>query len=273
MNHYRFPDYQVAGDADSTVFLLHGAYGAKDYFRAEIETLVRAGYRVVAWDAPGYGISPLPQGGLSIEGLAEAAARLIEREGTARNVVVGHSMGGIAAPLVTLLAGDKVHGLVISATVASFSRKSEQDKITFVEERIGPIRRGQPFREAALPVIRSMFAPDSKGPLVDLVTEVAAGMRGETFCAAIEAITRYDGEDNLRRVKVPTLLVAGEADKVGRPEGMQSLTKLIPNARFVCIPNAGHYAFAEQPAAFNDALLGFLDEVMRGRCEPSAVAR
>ena len=65
---YRFPDYQVAGgDADTTIFLLHGAYGSKDYYRYEIETLARAGYRVVAWDAPGYGISPLPEGGLNIE--------------------------------------------------------------------------------------------------------------------------------------------------------------------------------------------------------------
>lgn len=120
MSNTRMPDFQVAGNADTTVYLLHGAYGSKDYFRAEIETLVRAGYRVVAWDAPGYGLSPLPEGGLSIESIAAAATRLIEHTGTARNIVVGHSMGGIAAPLVTLLAGERVHGLVVSATLGSF---------------------------------------------------------------------------------------------------------------------------------------------------------
>lgn len=261
MSNTRMPDFQVAGNADTTVYLLHGAYGSKDYFRAEIETLVRAGYRVVAWDAPGYGLSPLPEGGLSIESIAAAAARLIEHTGTARNIVVGHSMGGIAAPLVTLLAGERVHGLVVSATLGSFSRKSAQDKATFLEERIAPLKRGRSFRETAMPVILSMFAPGSKGPLVDLVTEVAASTRSETFCAAIEAITRYEGEANLRKVRVPTLLIAGEADKVGRPDGMRELTALVADARFVCIPNAGHYAFAEQPQAFNDALLGFLGEI------------
>ncbi len=261
MSNYRFPDYQVAGDADTTVYLLHGAYGSKDYFRAEIETLVNAGYRVVAWDAPGYGISPLPAGGISIEGLAEAAARLIERTGSARNIVVGHSMGGITAPLVTRLAAGKVHGLVISATGASFSRKSEQDKVTFLEERIAPLKQGKPFREAAMPVILSMFAPDSKGELVDLVIEVAASTHTDTFCSSIEAITRYDGVATLKSVTVPTLLVAGEADQVGRPESMRGLTELIPHAKFVCIPNAGHYAFAEQPEAFNKALIGFLREI------------
>ena len=261
MPNRRMPDYQVAGDSDTTVFLLHGAYGSKDYFRAEIATLVQAGYRVVAWDAPGYGLSPLPAGGLSIETIAGAAARLVAHTGSARNIVLGHSMGGIAAPLVTLLAGERVHGLVISATLGSFSRKSAQDKATFLEERIAPLKRGNPFRETAMPVILSMFAPGSKGPLVDLVTEVAASTSSDTFCAAIEAITRYDGEANLRQVQVPTLLIAGEADKVGRPDGMRELTAMVPDARFVCIPDAGHYAFAEQPEAFNAALLGFLREI------------
>lgn len=259
MSEYRFPDYQVAGDGETTVFLLHGAYGSKDYFRAEIETLTRNGYRVVAWDAPGYGISPLPAN-FSIEGLAEAAARLIEKTGTRKNVVVGHSMGGITAPLVTLLAGERVHGLVISATGASFARKPEQDKVTFLEERIAPLKRGKSFRETAMPVILSMFAPGSSGELVDLVTNVAASTHTETFCAAIEAIVRYDGRDNLRKIQVPTLLIAGEADKVGRPELMRQLTEFIPHAQFVCIPNAGHYAFAEQPEAFNKSLLGFLKD-------------
>ena len=98
---YRFPDYQVAGgDADTTIYLLHGAYGSNEYFRSEIETLTRAGYRVVAWNAPGYGISPLPVGGLSIEGLAEAAGRMIDRTASKTNIVLGHSMGGVMAPAV-----------------------------------------------------------------------------------------------------------------------------------------------------------------------------
>ena len=103
----RIPDFQVAGDSDTTVFLLHGAYGSKDYFRPEIETLVRAGLRVVAWDAPGYGLSALPKSGLRIEDMAEAAVKLIGLMGTRTNVLLGHSMGGIIAPAAAGL-GDVV---------------------------------------------------------------------------------------------------------------------------------------------------------------------
>ncbi|MGE0804635.1 MAG: alpha/beta fold hydrolase [Burkholderiaceae bacterium] len=261
MHNYRFPDYQVVGDADTTIFLLHGAYGSKDYFRHELEVLFGAGYRVVAWDAPGYGLSPLPDGGIRIEGLADAAVRLIERTGTACNIVVGHSMGGITAPLVAKLAGGRVHGVVISATAASFARKPDADKITFIEERIAPLKRGVPFVEAAAPVVKGMFSPQSHGELVDLVTEVALRTRRETLISAIEAITLYDGEETLASLAVPTLLIAGEDDKVGRPEVMRRLTEVIRDSRFVSIPKAGHYAFAEQPEDFNRALLAFADSV------------
>lgn len=262
MNPYRFPDYQVTGDADITVFLLHGAYGSKKYFEYEINTLAANGYRVVAWDAPGYGVSPLPEDGLSIERLADTAATLIERVGTRTNIVVGHSMGGIVAPGVAVRLPGKVQGLVVSATVGSFNRKSEEDRVNFLEERIKPLREGKSFRETAMPVILSMFAPGSQGPMVDLVREVAASTNADTFCAAIEAITKYDGLDTLRQVAIPTLLLAGAHDKVGRPDGMEAIKEFIPQAEFVCIPDAGHYAFAEQHEAFNNQLLKFIKSVV-----------
>ena len=265
---YRFPDYQVAGgDVDTTIYLLHGAYGCRDYFRHEIETLSRAGYRVVAWDAPGYGISPLPDGGLSIERLAATVGDLIDRTGSKTNIVLGHSMGGITAPAVYAARPDTVHAVIISATLGSFSEKSEQDKKTFLAERIEPLRQGKSFRETAAPVISSMFAPGSSGPLVETVREVALSTPIDTFCAAIQAIVNYDGTANLKNLNVPVLLLAGKHDKVGRPEGMENIkANFAPHADYACLPNSGHYAFAEEPEAFNQHLLRFIRERVQPGC-------
>lgn len=265
MNHaLRMPDFQVAGEGDTTVFLLHGAYGSKDYFQHEIATLVGAGLRVVAWDAPGYGLSPLPEGGLQIEAMAEACGRLIDLMGSARNMVLGHSMGGIIAPAVVRARPERVHALGISATVASFSQKSEEDKRTFLAERIEPLERGLSFRETAAPVVQSMFAPGSAGPLVERVREVALATRKETFVASIRAIVNYEGTETLRQVRVPTLLLAGHHDKVGRPEGMRNIQRqFIPQAQVEVLPNSGHYSFAEEPELFNQHLLGFIDQHLR----------
>jgi 3-oxoadipate enol-lactonase len=95
--------------------------------------------------------------------------------------------------------------------------------------------------------------------LVDLVREVALSTAKETFIASIQAIVDYEGVQTLRRVKVPTLLLAGQHDKVGRPEGMQSIkTSFIPHAEFHVLPRSGHYGFAEEPELFNQHLLGFI---------------
>ena len=58
---------------------------------------------------------------------------------------------------------------------------------------------------------------------------------------------------------------AGAHDKVGRPEGMRKLVDLIPDARFVCIDDAGHYAFAEQQDVFVSHVVGFVREVAQRR--------
>ena len=75
----RLPDYAVhhpAGTANgTTVFLLHGAFGAKEYWRSQVQAMIHAGYRVVSWDAPGYGLSVLPPS-LTIDHCAQVLALL-----------------------------------------------------------------------------------------------------------------------------------------------------------------------------------------------------
>jgi 3-oxoadipate enol-lactonase len=258
----RCPDHLVAGDGSTTVFLLHGGYGSKDYWRPQIETLVSSGYRVVAWDAPGYGISPLPDR-FSIESLAEACVRLIDKVGTGHNVVFGHSMGGLIAPKIWELAPDRVHGLVLSATLASLQQGGKDFADDFLEKRLAPLEGLTTLAAAATPLVKSMFAPGASGPLAELVIDVAATTPVPTFRAAMYAIQAWDGTPLLPRLRVPTLCIAGRHDPVGKPAEMQKMALAIAGAQFSVIENAGHYAWAEQPEAFNRVLLDFLNQRMR----------
>ncbi|MBX3453724.1 alpha/beta fold hydrolase [Ferrovibrio sp.] len=254
----RLADYMATGDGPVTVFLLHGGYGAKEYWRPEIAALAQAGYRVIAWDAPGYGLSPLPEGTYSIERLADAAAQLIRARGSKCNVVFGHSMGGLIAPKLAAAYPDLVQGMVLSATMASLAQGGANFKDDFMKKRLDPINMGATLADAAIPLVRSMMAPGSSGPLVDLIVETAAGTPSATFRAALQAIASYDGTPVLAQVKAPTLCIAGEHDPVGSPANMQKLADMIKDAEFAAIAGAGHYAWAEKPDAFNKALFDFL---------------
>jgi 3-oxoadipate enol-lactonase len=253
----RMPDYVKVGEGPVTVFLLHGGYGAKEYWRHEIETLAKAGYRVIAWDAPGYGVSPLPSP-YEIHSLAQVAADFVGALGGERNVLVGHSMGGIIAPKAAELAPDKVHAVVISATLASLKQGGEEFERDFIEKRVPPLRKVKTLAEAAMPLLKSMFHPNSSGELVDLVLDVAGKTPSETFIQAMLAITRYDGEPVVRALKVPVLVVGGRSDPVAQAPMVEDLAKMIPGAELRIFENSGHYPFAEEPDAFNEVLLDFL---------------
>jgi 3-oxoadipate enol-lactonase len=253
MSERRMPDHEVAGDSDVTVFLLHGIYGSKRYWKYEIGRLVARGYRVVAWDAPGYGISPLPEP-YSLQIVARAAADLIELHGTATNVIFGHSMGGQVTPRVYSMLPARISAIVISATIGYFGNKTKEEQDEFVAKRSSGA--------GAASVVTSMFAPSSSGPEVELVRQVAGHTPPETVKAAVKAVQNAPDEEAIaafRSVHVPALLVAGELDETGRASGMRRVADMMPNAEFSVVANAGHYPWAEQPQAFNELLFDFLD--------------
>ena len=257
----RMPDYQVSGSGETTVFLLHGIYGAKDYWRYQTERLVARGYRVVAWDAPGYGISPLPDA-FNFDVVAEAGAWLIRAQATERNVVFGHSMGGQITPRILLKVPALVHAAVITATIGYFGNRTKEEQEEFVRKRMAPPPPGTDPAAAMLAVVNSMFGPTAGGPEVELVSEVAVRTPPLTVKAAVRAVQSYPEADAvaaIRAVSVPTLLVAGEVDQTGHPVGMRRVANMIAGSEFAIVSGSGHYPWAENPAEFNLALFGFLD--------------
>lgn len=263
MDSTELPDFTKAGTGPVTVFLLHGGYGGKDYWAPVIPRLVAAGLRVVAWDTPGYGVSALPNP-FTLEIAAEACARLIEAMGTGCNIVLGHSMGGLIAPKVHQLRPDLVQGVVLSATVASFGHLDRATQESFIAERVAPLDKGLKLSEAASALVRSMMGPGAGGEDVETVVRVVAGTPTDTFRAAIRAIVEYDAEAALAALTVPTLVIAGSTDPIGRPADMEALAARLPDARYHCVEGAGHYAWAEKPAEFDTHLIGFVRSVSAG---------
>jgi pimeloyl-ACP methyl ester carboxylesterase len=241
----------------TTVFLLHGAFGAKEYWREQVRALAQAGCRVVAWDAPGYGLSPLPEG-FGIDLCAQALARLLDREGGQRNVVLGHSMGGFIAQRAWLHARPRIHGYVLSATSAAFGKPDGDFQREFVRARVAPLDAGRTLPEHAPGMLRRMMAEGAAGPAVDLLIATVSQMREETFRAAVAAIAGYEGRDILPTLDVPVLCIAGELDATAPAAVMEKMAAKIAGAESVSLSGLGHFGWAEAPERFNQALLSFL---------------
>lgn len=255
------PDHEVYGDSERTVFLLHGLFGSKEYWRFHAQRLVERGYRVVAWDAPGYGASALPED-FSLPRLAQVHAELVRAVGTRVNIIHGHSMGGQLTPKIYSLIPELVQAVVIVATIGYFGNRTPEEQAAFVRERAKAVEEGG--AAGAQKLVQNMFGPGASGQEVDLVREVAGRTPPATVKAALEAVRTYPEAEAvaaIRGVRVPALLVAGGEDSTGSPAGMKRVQAMIDGAQFGVVEGAGHYPWAERPDAFNALLFPFLDSV------------
>ena len=117
----QLPAYVAQGQGDTAVFLLHGVGGGKEAWAHNQPPLAAQGFKTVAWDMPGYGAS-LPLATCSNAALAGALITLIDHIGAKRNVLLGHSMGGMIAQELAALHPSLVHGLILHSTSPAFGK-------------------------------------------------------------------------------------------------------------------------------------------------------
>lgn len=263
MNPVALPDYSLTQPhgrpSGVTVCLLHGAFGAKDYWRDQVAALVAAGHRVLAWDAPGYGLSALPPD-FGIEHCAQALTRLLREQGGACNVLLGHSMGGMIAQRAWVHAPELIQGYVLSATSAAFGQPDGNWQREFVRQRVAPLDAGKSLPEHAPDMLRAMMAPGSAGPAIERLIATVSQMREATFRAAVSAIASYEGRALLPTMNIPVLCVAGALDRTAPAEVMAKMASKLPQAQLVVLPDVGHFGWAEDAPAFNRTLLEFLSD-------------
>lgn len=256
MRSYALPDYSVSGEGDTTVYLLHGAYGSKEYWRFTIQFLVQNGYRVIAWDAPGYGVSPVPET-VTIPSLAEVLNRLIAHTRSARTVVLGHSMGGMVAQKAYDLNPSQIDALVLSETAHTFNHSGPEWQAEFLRTRVAPLTNGRGIADYAPDMLRTMMSPGASGPIVDHVLYNIRLMDEKGFKAAITATSQYLEDEVLARIKAPVLCIAGELDATCPASVMQTMAELC-GGEFHEMKGIGHYGWAERPDEYHGVLLDFL---------------
>ena len=115
------PAFLEVGSGDVAVFLLHGVGGRASAWGQNMPALAGQGFRCIAWDAPGYGDSAFVEP-YTTQSLAIALLALVDAVGAKRNVLVGHSMGGMIAQEAVALMPTALHGLVLFSTSPAFGK-------------------------------------------------------------------------------------------------------------------------------------------------------
>jgi 3-oxoadipate enol-lactonase len=250
----------VAGEGPLLLFL-HGIGGNRTNWREALAHFAQH-FTAAAWDARGYGASedddpatPRDHGAYSADLL-----RVLEHFGAARAHLCGLSMGGRIAMDFAVRHPGRVHGLVLADTHLGFGHFSAEERAAFVQMRRGPLDAGRTTRDMAPPVARSLMGGAAGEAVFQRLVESMAALRPASYIRAIECMVDSDRFDAYGAIAAPTLVVAGEDDRLTPPEMGREIASRIRGARFAAIPRAGHLANIEAPAIFN----ALVDDFLRG---------
>lgn len=254
-----------AGPADGSVLVLMHGWAVSVYlWRHNILPLAAAGYRVVAFDLPGHGLSDAPHenGSCTLAAFAAALRELLDALGIARCALIAQSMGGKVAVRFALDAPERVSSLQLYGPVGF--------GLIPPWHMLSPIIPDVPGELSALFVQRR---------IVQFVQERVYGKLGwfserdvdeywapSQFPAVVRAQLRMLKEftwspwqpEDVARLDLPTLVVFGTRDRTVRPVHAERLAAMLPQGRLEWIADGGHVVMEEAPGRINALMLGAL---------------
>lgn len=247
--------YRTAGQGPTVVFL-HGLAGSSQTWVRQFAAL-SARYRLVAWDAPGFGRSGVVEPDIDV--FAETLNELLDWLGCGRVALVGHSMGGIVATRLAARWPERVSRLVLSCTHAGYGEPADSPEQPRIAQRIGELARVGPAEYGRIRA-RGLFpAGTPAGEAMELAALIAAGARPEGIRSSTRMLQRADNRPALPGLTMPILVVTGGRDPVVKPALRDELLALTPTARHVTLPGLGHAPYLEDAAAYNALLDEFLE--------------
>lgn len=253
------PAYVSRGTGDTAVVMLHGVGGGKEAWVPQLDAIAAAGYVAVAWDAPGYGGSAaiVPY---DMTGLAVALERLVDQLAAKRCVLMGHSMGGMIAQEALVRFPAKIQGVVLSATSPAFGKADGEWQRSFLAQRLDPLDAGRTMADLAPGLVAGFVGSDADAAGILRAIDVMSGVPPQTYRAALRAIVAFDRRSDLGSIGVPAFVLAGERDTTAPPQVMSRMAERMPDATFAVLAGCGHLSNLERPAAYNAAVLHWLNE-------------
>ncbi len=271
-----YMDAQPDTPANKTVLLFHGKNFNGYYWKDVMAFLVKAGYRVIVPDQPGWGRSDKPDLHYSFHLLAYVMNKLLDSLKIEKVYLVGHSMGGMLASRFTMTYPGKVEKLVLENPIGLEDYK-----------RFVPYQTTEQLYEKEINATyesykkyQQSYYPQWKQEYEQYVQAQADALKNPEFprIARINAVTYqmiynepvcYEWD----RINAPTLLVIGTEDrtvvgkallsdedknKYGQYPALAKQTKeQLPNALLMEMPGIGHIPHIQDPGQYKQILLSF----------------
>ena len=247
----------IRGTGKPVVFL-HGYPLNHSTWNAQLAPLSR-GRKIVLLDFPGYGLADGREIPTTLQGFSETVHSTLEGLSLSPATIIGHSFGGYVALQLYRDHPDQFQALGLVST------RSEADTPETRTKRLATAARLRTAGETLdiEGTTRSLLSEttwNQRSELVQTVREIIQAATTRAVIPTLQAIAdRPDLTPVLPTIQVPTLVLWGESDGLIPNAQTQALVGRIRGAQGMGFPDAGHLAALETPAAFNVAMLRFLD--------------
>lgn len=246
--------------AGAALVLLHGFPLDHAMWVHQIEKF-SATHHVIAIDLRGFGSSPPRNKTVAMADFADDVAAVIEKLKLDPVVLCGLSMGGYIALAFTTKHRQLLRGLILCDTRAVADTPEAAKARRVMAERV--LKEGPAFlAETMLPKLFAEQTARRQPAVVEEARRVIEATNPAGIAAASRGMAeRKDYSGELGTINVPTLVIVGEHDAISPVAEMTAIAHALPQATLRIIPDAGHMAPLENPAAVNAAMAAFLESL------------
>ena len=245
--------YQTFGDASNPALVFSNSLGTNYGMWQQQFNALKDQFFVVCYDTRGHGASSTPQGPYSLQQLGEDVIHLLDHLKIQRAAFCGISMGGLTGQWLAIYYPERFSHVVVCNTAAKIGQEQAWlDRAALVRSQgLQSIADSAASRWFTVPFIQSNAAT-----VATLSNDLGAGSP-EGYASCCEALAKADVREQLKTITVPVLIVAGRQDPVTTVADAEFMLSQIPNSQLVEI-DASHISNVEQPTAFNQNLMNFL---------------
>ena len=253
-----------AGDPTSPPIVLVPGWGCSVWmFHANISALASAGYRVIAVDPKGHGLSDKPRdpSEYTSQALRDHLIEILDALRLERVGLVGHSMGAALAACVAAKAPERVRALVMIAPVGFAGVPGMSVFRALTPSFSIPVLRVL----AARPLIRLMLwvvYGSLRGASPRSLEEFYAPTQFPDFTRALRHVLHeFTWDAAFPKIAVPVLTIVGSRDVLSPAEDAGNYSSSASGPPPVVVKGAGHVILDEAPGIVNAAITGFFKGV------------
>lgn len=245
--------YLSAGTGYPVICLHGGGAGAVTWYPSIVSLAQH--FQVIVPDIVGYGESDKPDASYDKAYFACWLKQFLDAIGVTKAHLVGSSQGGAIALQLTLNHPEMVDQLVLVDSGALGAKPPLMSMLGLLWLNTFPSSLANHFYSRYI-----LFKPENRDPKLGRYSlKVLKGVGGKkAFSQGRGAAVSALSDEALHDIQHNTLMIWGEKDRLFPIEYALKATAIMPNAELYVIKDAGHLPMMDQPAVFNQAVVGFL---------------